>query len=101
MDALLGRRHGLPAMTGLLGKQWNTAWDRDVIDRRVVVIYDVGAEDEAARTVERLWDAGAASAWFAPLGLPEHGDDLSDWFLKYGRTFKDLLRVIRRAGRSA
>ena len=98
-DALVARQAGLPAVTGLLGKQWNSAWDRFVVGRRVAVAYDVGAEDDARRTVERLREAGARRAWVVPLGLPEKGDDLTDWWVTYGRTADELLDLIRRARR--
>ncbi len=100
-DALVARQHGLPAFTGLLGKKWHAAWDGYARGRTVAVAYDVGAEPEAAETVERLREAGAREAWVVPLGLPEEGDDLVDWFVTYGRSARDLRGLIRRARRSA
>jgi hypothetical protein len=98
-DALLARQHGLPAFTGLLGKQWNDAWDEYALGRVIAVAYDTGAEDDAARTVERLRVAGARRAWVVALDLPEEGDDLVDWFVKYRRSAADLRRTIRRPRR--
>lgn len=96
-DALLARQHGLPAFTGLLGKQWNAAWDEYAAGREVAVAYDVGAEDAAAGTVAKLRDAGARRAWMVALGLPRDGDDIGDWFVTYRRTADDLRRLIRKS----
>lgn len=95
-DALLARQHGLPAFTGLLGKQWSQAWDAYAAGREIAVAYDVGAEEDAAATVDKLRRAGARRAWVVPLGLPNDGDDIGDWFVKYGRTADELLDLIRR-----
>ena len=96
-DALIARQHGLPAFTGLIGKQWNGAWDEYAKGRTIAVAYDVGAEDAAAKTVERLRAAGAKRAWVVPIGLPNGGDDICDWFVTYRRTADELLRLIKTA----
>ena len=94
--ALLARQHGLPAFTGLAGKTWNSAWDPDAAGREIAVAYDVGAEDDAAATVDKLRQAGARRAWVVSLGLSSDGEDIGDWFLTYGRTAVELLDLIRR-----
>jgi len=100
-DTLLARQNGLPAVTGLLGKQWHSAWDLCIVGRRVAVAYDVAAEEEATKTVEHLLAAGAAEAWVVALGLPMRGDDIGDWFLRYGKTADELRTLIKRARRAA
>ncbi len=101
-DVIAARQAGLTmAVTGLLGKQWNSAWDANVPNRRIAVAYDCGAEDAAAVTVRRLLAAGAAESWVVPLGLYEVGDDLERWFRPtryggYGRTKDELLELIRK-----
>ena len=95
-DALLARQHGLPAFTGLAGKTWNSAWDPYAAGREIAVAYDVGAEEDAAATVDKLRAAGARRAWVVSLGLPRDGDDIGDWFLTYGRSADHLLKLIRR-----
>lgn len=100
-DALIARQEGLPAFTGLLGKQWNTGWDRHIVGRSIAVAYDVGAEGAAATTVGRLMAGGAKAAWIVPLGLAKHGDDLTDWFVTYHRTATDLRRLVRESARKA
>jgi hypothetical protein len=98
-DALVAIQAGLPGVTGLLGCKWNAAWDRFVIGRRIAVVYDVGEELAAARTVERLRAAGAAEAWVVDLrsvGLDYEGADVCDHFLR-GGTSHELCRATRRA----
>jgi hypothetical protein len=101
-DALAGRMHRLPAITGLLGCRWHTAWDSTVVGRRVAVCYDVGEEHEAEVTAHRLLKAGARHAWPVYLPLPTNGDDLELWFRPrqhggYGRGRPELLELIREA----
>ena len=67
--------------------------------RAVAVVYDVGEEAYAERNAKRLCEAGA-DAWAVPLALPERGDDLNDWFVKYGRGAAELLDLIRRTRRA-
>jgi hypothetical protein len=70
----------------------------------VAVIFDVGeqAEKAADRAVElirdsRGFDEGSVEAWPVRLPLPHEGDDLGDWFCKYGRTGDELMQLIRTA----
>jgi hypothetical protein len=70
----------------------------EFVGRSVPVVYDVGEEDAAERTVARLRETGA-DAWVVPLPLPRRGDDINDWFV-YGRSVKGLLSLIRRARRA-
>jgi hypothetical protein len=94
-DALAARQAGLPAVTGLCGCLWLAAWNSYALGKRIGVLYDVGEEEAAAVTTERLKLAGA-EAW--PVGLPSDkaGYDVCDFFLE-GHTAKELLALVRRA----
>jgi hypothetical protein len=102
-DCLVARQHGLPAVTSTAGTSWNVEWDERVVGRRVAVIYDAGSNSLrlARRTVDRLREAGAAAAWAVDLrraGLTQ-GEDLTDWFVTYGRSADRLVRLIARERR--
>jgi hypothetical protein len=107
-DVLIARQHGvLGAFTGTIGMGWlgNGAWDWAIRDRAVAIVYDAGrpaylkAKAQAANLLRR----GASDTWvvnLAAAGLKPN-DDVSDWFVKYGRSAADLRRLIRRERRSA
>ena len=101
-DALVAIQAGLPAVTGLCGCRWLSAWDTQARGKRIAVAYDCGEEKPAALTVEHLRAAGAAEAWVVALGLGREGADVCDWFRPtryggYGRTRKELVQLIRDA----
>jgi hypothetical protein len=94
LDALLARQNGLPAVSATCGSQLPPRLVQRLCKRQVAVAYDVGAERAAERAAQRLIDAGGRAV-AVPLGLPNKGDDLTDWFLKYRRTRPDLIDLIR------
>jgi hypothetical protein len=96
LDALLARQHRLPAVTTTCGVQLPDELVPRFAGRDVAVAYDHGGQQAGARTAEKL-RLGEARAWAVDLGLPNDGDDLTDWFLTYGRTRARLIRLIRRA----
>jgi hypothetical protein len=101
-DALACNFHRLPAVCGLLGCHWHSAWNRAVEGRRVAVCLDVGEEEAAERIVLKLREAGARKAWVVPLPLPNYGDDLEAWFRPrqhggYGKGRAELIELIREA----
>jgi hypothetical protein len=98
-DALLARQNGLPAVTATCGSQLPPSLVQRLSAQQVAIAYDVGAEVAAERAAERLIAAGG-QAVVVPLGLPNKGDDLTDWFLTYGRTARELVGLIRKAARS-
>jgi hypothetical protein len=98
LDALLARQRGLPAVTTTCGARLPDHLVCELGGRRVAVVYDVGEETAAETTAAKLRAAGS-EAWAVRLGLPKKGDDLTDWFLKYGRTAREL-GVLCRRGRS-
>jgi hypothetical protein len=60
------------------------------------VVYDAGLDP--SRTLKRLADVGAI-AWAVDLPLPSKGDDLTDWFVEYGRSAGELRDVCNAAWR--
>jgi hypothetical protein len=78
-DALLGRQHGLKAVTSTHGVDtFLPEWLPLVRSRRVAVMYDVGAETVMHRRVAQLREAGA-DAWPVQLAkVLRRGKDLSD-----------------------
>jgi hypothetical protein len=95
LDALLARQRGLPAVTTTCGARLPDQLAPRLAGRRVAVVYDVGEERAAETTAAKLRAAGG-EAWAVPLGLPKKGDDLTDWFVKYGRTARELSVLCRR-----
>jgi hypothetical protein len=99
LDALLGRQHGLPAVTSTHGVDtFLEEWLPLVRGRRVAVMYDVGAEAVMRKRVAQLCAAGA-QAWPVRLRLilPKGKSDLSD-YLNGSGTKQDLKELIEREG---
>jgi hypothetical protein len=102
LDAPLAVRHGLPAVTGSHGVGvWMQSWDRYFCDRVVVICFDVGEAAATGRRAVHLRGVGAKRVIVADLAAAGLGDgeDLTDWFVKYDRSAKDLLGLIRRGSR--
>lgn len=100
LDALAGLARGLRVVSTTCGASLPEHLAGAFAGWTVAVVYDTGADTAAARTVERLRAAGAREAWAVDLRLPEQGDDLTDWFVTYGRDADDLRRLIRKARRA-
>jgi hypothetical protein len=96
LDALLGRQHGLPAVTSTHGVDtFLDEWLPLVRGRRVAVMYDVGAEPIMHKRADQLCAAGA-EAWPVELGqVLREGKDLSD-ALTGGWTAQALIEFIKR-----
>lgn len=101
-DALVLLSHGLPGISVTTGAatRLRQEWAWMVKDRRVVVIYDADPreQEQAVSRAAELRRAGAEDAW--PVRLSEAGlsggEDVTDWFVKYGRSRDALLRLIKR-----
>ena len=101
-DALVLLSHQLPGVSVTTGAatRWRQEWAWMVKDRRVVVIYDADPreQEQAISRAAELRRAGAEDAW--PVRLTEAGlrggEDVTDWFVKYGRSRDALLRLINR-----
>jgi hypothetical protein len=102
-DALILRQHRFPAVTSTASTSWDPAWDRIVVGKKVVVMYDAGSLDKARRRAEGFEAAGARAAVPVDLSVAGmgHGEDATDWFVKYGQSADDLRDLIRDARRSA
>lgn len=100
LDALVVRSHGIRgiACTTGVASEWLPTWNRLVRGREVVVAFDVGEEAHARRRVASLAKAGAR-AWWIDLGSAglTTKEDLTDWFVVYGRTADDLRRLARKS----
>jgi hypothetical protein len=101
-DALVLRSHGLPGISVTSGAatRWKQEWAWMVKGRWVAVIYDAEprAEEQAVSRAAELRREGAEHAWPVRLsrtGLKD-GQDCTDWFVKYGRSAKELKVLINR-----
>jgi hypothetical protein len=96
LDALIGRQHGLYAITSTHGVgTFLDEWYTLVRSRRVAVMFDVGEEGAADVIVQRMREVGA-EAWtvrLSELGLPPKAD-LTD-ALTGGYTAQDIKELIR------
>jgi hypothetical protein len=103
-DALVGRRHGLPAFTSTSGSgtRWRAEWNDRVVGRRVAVVFDADPREEAQAEsrAAQLREAGA-DAWAVRLSRTGLGpkQDLTDWFVTHRRSATDLRVVVNRARR--
>lgn len=96
LDALIARQKEFDAVTGTGGcGTWPEEWCRWFVGRRVAVCFDVGEEVAAARVVTKLRAVGAV-AWAVNLGLGPK-EDLTDFFVKHGRTATELRDLINAA----
>gem|GEM_PF-4445777 len=101
-DALVCRRHGLPAVTSTSGSgtRWRAEWNDLVAGRPVAVVFDADPREEAQAEsrAAQLREAGA-DAWVVRLSRAGLGpkEDLTDWFVKHRRSAADLRAVVNRA----
>lgn len=98
-DALVGRQLRLPTVSTTCGARLPEELASEFAGYRVVVMYDVGEERAARRSVEVLLGAGASEAWVVRLPMRRKGADLSSWYSSGGHR-NDLLKVITRPGLS-
>lgn len=103
-DALIARQHGLPAVSGTAGIEgWEPEWTRKLTGRSVAVCFDAGAGclELAERRVRELRAAGIRDAWPVDLTLAgfKPGEDLTNWFVEYGWSAKELRAFVNDARR--
>lgn len=96
-DSLILRQHGFTAFTstaGIGGWAKHPEWLAHVRGRTVAILYDAGAAtyELAERRSEEFREAGARDAWPVDLTLAgfRRGEDVTDWFVKYGWSANDL-----------
>lgn len=101
IDALTGRQNGLPTVTTTCGTALPDHLAQRLAGRKVFVMYDVGEDAAAARTVAKLRGLGspATVVELGALGLPAKAD-LSDYYRLGGKTWR-LHALIRRQARRA
>jgi hypothetical protein len=97
LDALVLRGRGLPALTSTAGRE---GWPDRLLDelveagvREAVIVFDADAQASAQKLARRLSRPGI-EARAVDLGLGGKGD-VTDWFVKYGRTSRDLRRHLK------
>jgi hypothetical protein len=100
-DALITNQCGIPAVTGTTGAgAWNDKWNVKFTGKTVFIIYDKDdtGERSARNVYTRLKDfAKAVYIVQLPDWMPyneKRGEDLSDFFNKYGKTRADLLSLM-------
>jgi hypothetical protein len=95
-DALLLNQHGLAALTSTAGTNWRPEWNHWLQGRRVAVLYDAGSIELARRRAAEFRSGGAREAWAVewPRYFAE-GEDVGDWFVKYGGSAEELWELIR------
>ncbi len=102
LDALLGRQHGLPTVSGTHGIGTSLdVWLPVVRGREVAAMWDVGEENAMTQRVAALAAAGAY-AWpvrLSALGLPAKGD-LTD-AITGGYTAEDIIKLVKAERRRA
>jgi hypothetical protein len=101
-DALVLRSHGLPGISVTSGAatRWKQEWAWMVKGRQVAVLFDADPreEEQAVSRAAELRREGAEHAWPVRLsraGLKD-GEDATSWFVKYGRSAKELKVLINR-----
>lgn len=98
-DALLLNQHGIPAVTGTAGANtFKDEWAAQFKGKWAWIVFD--CDDAGRKGAAVAGDAlvqHADGVQVAELGLPENGDDVTDWFVKYGKTADDLLDVLNNA----
>jgi len=95
-DTLLAGQHGFNAVTATGGAgTWKVEWTKLFRDRDVVVCYDCdGPGQRGAATVGKNLLRVAASVRVVKLPLTGTGEDITDWFVKYKHTAKELQALI-------
>lgn len=104
-DALILRRHRLPGVTVPAGSgvRWKADWNDVVAGRPIAVVFDADPREEAQAEsrAAQLREAGA-QAWVVRLsqaGL-RHKEDITDWFITYGRGAGDFKRLLNQSSKS-
>jgi DNA primase len=102
IDALTGRQNGLPTITTTCGTALPDHLAQRLAGRKVFVMYDVGEEAAAGRSVAKLRELGspAITVELRSLGLPDKAD-LNDYYRQGGKTKRLRALIWRQARREA
>jgi hypothetical protein len=97
-DAIILNQHGIPAVTSTCGAtSWDEEWNSYFLGMNVVLIFDCDkAGDAGAARVTKMLSGTAATVKRVGLGL-EESEDITDFFVKYGRQVIDLEVLISEA----
>jgi len=99
-DTLCGLSHGLACITQTAGaKTWKPEFNKVFKGRRIIIAYD---NDEAGRegTLTVLKYVSAVAESVETIQWPDYfneKEDLSDFFVKYGKTAEDFFLLDRQA----
>mgnify|MGYP001203677118 CR=1 FL=1 len=98
-DALLLNQHGIPAITTTGGAGYDLSrLAPQLRGKTIYICYDCDESGRkgAKRAAEALLRNGAAQVHIIDLGL-EESEDVTDFFVKYGRTKEDFLQFLNDA----
>ena len=96
-DALIARQHGLRnTLTATTGAHVRGELVARLRGRHVAVVFDRGEDQQAQRVAAKIQAAGGR-AWVVDLPVRRQGEDLADWFVKYGGTAAELRRLATAA----
>jgi len=95
-DCILLNQYGFNAITNTTGAStWKSEWNKYFENKNVVIIFDCDkAGRNGAKKVKDELMQYAKAIKIVNLGL-EDGEDISDWFLKYKKDDKELIRLIK------
>lgn len=99
-DAIAARVQGVCAVTSTSGASIAKSLLRRFEGERVAVVFDVGEEEQADSVARLLESAGATIArpvYLRDLAPMKDKEDLTDFFVKYGRTGQELKEAARDA----
>lgn len=97
MDRLVLAHQGLNAVTATGGaKTWKSEWSREFEDLKVYIVYDMDqAGDEGARKAAHSISEFATQVRVVRLDLTTSGEDITDYFVNYGYSVKDLRQLVK------
>jgi len=95
-DALCAVSHGIPAITSTAGVQtWRVEWSHKFRGKMINICFD--CQDVSRKAAERRAEQllpFASKVRIIDLRLKDK-EDITNWFVKYGRTAEDLLNLIK------
>lgn len=95
LDALCAISHGLSAVSATGGAgSWKEEWTPLFEEKKVRIIYDCDTTGrKGAGKIAAILSSTANEVKVIDLGLKDK-EDLTDWFVKYGRTKEELEKLV-------
>jgi DNA primase len=96
-DMLTLQSFGVPnAVAKIGGAKTKIVGGLNMMNKKIVIIYDCdnAGREGAIADADYLTDTFAAKVKVVDLGL-QNGEDVNDYFMKYGKSLKDLQDLIR------